>query len=123
MTDSNAFPSEGLLEIKCPWKHRHCTVKDACKNPSFYCELQSDVPCLKIDHFYHYQVQGQLAITGRSWCDFAVYTTQDFHIQRIYLDREFWSSVEERLVEFYLSCVLPEFVHTQGVNKIRSLLC
>ena len=122
VNDPNSLPSEGLLEVKCPWKHCHCTVKDACMDPSFCCELQCGIPCLKSSHVYYYQIQGQLAITRQSWCDFVVYTTQDLHVERIFFNREFWSFVEGKLIEFYIACVLPQLVHSKGVTEIRSLL-
>ena len=122
VTDPNSFPPEGLLEIKCPWKFRDCTITDACRDSSFCCELQSSTAHLKTTHVYYYQVQGQLAITGRSWCDFVVYTTKDIHVERIFFDSNFWSSVEVRLTEFYLTCLLPQFVHSKGIDGLKSLL-
>ena len=75
VTDQTSFSSNGILEIKCSWKFKDCTIIDACQDSSFCCKLQSGIPRLKNNHAYYYQVEGQLAITGRSWCDFVVYTT------------------------------------------------
>lgn len=122
VTDPTSFPSDGILEIKCPWKYKDCTVVEACQDSSFYCKLESGIPRLMITHAYYYQVQGQLAITRRSWCDFVVYTTKDLHVERIYFDREFWSCAEVKLVDFYISCVLPQIVHSKGTDGLTFFL-
>lgn len=48
---------EGLLEIKCPLAHTQVEYLRECTIPSIY------IP----------QVQGQLLVTGRKWCDFLSY--------------------------------------------------
>ena len=37
----------GLLEIKCPYTLRNLTPEDACKDPSFYCEIVEGKPRFK----------------------------------------------------------------------------
>jgi putative phage-type endonuclease len=74
--------SEGLLEIKCLWGRR--TQKeigqfDHCPN-----------------RFYD-QIQGQLAICDREWCDLMIYIPptgrfKNYCILRIPRDREYWSN-------------------------------
>jgi hypothetical protein len=77
---------------------------------------------LKKKHNYFYQVQGQLAITGRDYCDFILLTNDgDLFIQRIDRDRAFWNAIEPVLVEFYKECLLPEMIdprHERG-EQIR----
>ena len=87
VVDPTAFAPDGLLEVKCPWSCRDKTVVDACQDSSFCCELQCGSPRLKVTNTYYYQVQGQMAVTGRSWCDFMVYTNVQVHLERIFLIR------------------------------------
>ena len=61
----------GLLEIKFPFSKRGDTLEQAASDPNFYMEKHGETFCLKKDHFYYAQVQGQLAITGLLWCDFS----------------------------------------------------
>jgi len=114
--DPTSFISEGVLEVKCPWKHRHETVANACQDASFCCELQSGSPKLKTTHTYYYQIQGQMAVTGRPWCDFIIYTNEDLHVERIYYDPDFWSTAEAKLLQLYHQCVLPQLVHCKGTK-------
>lgn len=49
---------EGLLEIKCPAAHTHMSYL---LNPE------------RLENAYRVQVQGQLLVTGRAWCDLVSY--------------------------------------------------
>jgi len=74
--------SEGLLEIKCLWGRRNqneLTPFDHCPNRFFD------------------QIQGQLAICDREWCDLMIYIPpkgkkRNHSILRIPRDREYWSN-------------------------------
>ena len=60
-TEDNPY---GILEIKCPYKHRNVTPQIACAGDSqFHQEMIDDFPTLKATHKYYYQVQGQMGIT------------------------------------------------------------
>ena len=64
-----------IVEVKCPFGARDQTVEEACKaNKGFCCKISNGKPSLKFDH---YQIQGQMAITGIHKCDFAVWTPGD----------------------------------------------
>ena len=60
------------LEVKCPYSVRDRTPEEACSASNFYCNLRKLK--LKETHQYFAQVQGQMAIGERMWCDFVVYT-------------------------------------------------
>ena len=74
---------KGVVEVKCPFKHKDSDITQ--DRPAFL-----DANWLsKKNHAYFAQVQGQMAIVGRDWCDFVVYTPQKQVIQRIIFDQEF----------------------------------
>ena len=85
---------------------------------------------LKESHQYYAQVQGQMAVGERIWCDFVVYTQKGFSIQRIPLDKSFWENAFTKLKLFYDNCVVPEIVspmHAVGLpvrdmSKLQFLL-
>ena len=56
---------QGLLEIKCPF-----SAKDHTFVNSKTCNFLIDTGYLNLKHRYYTQVQGQLLVTGRSFCDF-----------------------------------------------------
>lgn len=75
---------DGVIEIKCPYSGRECHPKEL----SGKLFLNGDGR-LKHSHKYYTQVQGQLAITDRRFCDFIVWTPKGFVHERITLDVPF----------------------------------
>lgn len=69
----------GLLEVKCPASKSGQAVLDACMDITFSAEVVSGEMRLKRTHTYFYQVQGQLGVTQKPWCDFVTYA--DLHQQ------------------------------------------
>lgn len=112
---SSAYPF-GFLEVKCPYSHRDDTPLEACSDSKFCCELQyTSSGCasvkLKHSHPYYCQIQGQMAIGNRPWCDFVIYTLKGISVERVHFDSEFWSNkLLPKLIEFYDCCMAPEIV-------------
>ena len=96
------------------------TVLQACMDRNFCCATQDGIPKLKREHAYFYQIQGQLYITSREWCDFVVYLkdvdteNENTHLERIYKDDSFVTSMVAKLEEFYTQCLAPMNVHFNG---------
>ena len=114
--DPHSNDNYGLAEIKCPFKYRNCSPNDAAKESDFCCELVTtpngqSVLELKRSHPYYAQVQGQMAITSRKWCDFVIYTTKGISIKRIIYNEEFWNKqLLPKLTDFYDNCLCPSIV-------------
>lgn len=82
--------AEGLIEIKCPQRmyqplidYTELVKQGRCPDPEYR------------DHVWksHYcQIMGNLAVTGRAWCDYVVYCPQDDRVfaQRFAMDVPFW---------------------------------
>jgi putative phage-type endonuclease len=76
---------DGLLEIKCPKAETHIEYLLNGKLPTAYFQ----------------QVQGQLLVTGRKWCDFMSYVLNlKPFIIRVGRDEEFIKKLEQALIEF-----------------------
>ena len=118
----------GLIEIKCQYKYRNVTPEEACINSDFCSTLclQGGTRTIKLkqNHHYYSQIQGQLAITGRKWCDFVIYTDKGLTVETISFNESFWKDkLLPALSSFYKSCVAPEIVspvHLVGM-RIRDL--
>ena len=102
----------GIFEIKSPYSQRNKTPREACDSPGFYCNVNNGgIISLRKNHSYYCQVQGQMAISERSWCDFVIYTTKEINIQRIPFEPTFWNNeLLPKLIEFYDKCMAPEIV-------------
>lgn len=82
---------------------------------------------LKHTHPYYCQVQGQMAIMEREWCDFILYTGKAINVERVTFDSDFWNNkLLPKLIDFYDNCLAPEIVclvHVLGipVGKLRDM--
>ena len=118
----------GFLEVKCPYSCRNISPTEACSTSGFFCTLETDSDGsqhlhLKSNHAYFAQIQGQMGIGDRPWCDFVVYTLKGISVSRVKFDNKFWEGALPKLVSFYNNCVAPEIVspvHTLGI-PIRDL--
>ena len=110
---SNPF---GLVEIKCPYSYRKSTPFEAGEMTDFCSTVVDNLDGtkqlkLKHSHVYFCQIQGQMAITERKWCDFVIYTERGINIERIEYDSDFWdNSLLPKLIRFYDNCLAPEIV-------------
>ena len=100
---------DGLLEIKCPEKYKHVdprTVqhKTFCLQPGRYGMHLSKC------HDIYYQIQGQLAICERQYCDFVCWTEGGMYVERIDYDEEFFEKMRPGLDRFFVEVMLPRIL-------------
>lgn len=106
----------GFIEVKCPYSQRNCTPLDACLTPRFFCELQLQFAKLKNNHPYYAQIQGQMAVGQRPWCDFVVFTSVGLSVERVNFNEEYWqNALLPKLETFYDNCLAPEIVSPVNV--------
>ena len=119
----------GFLEVKCPYSKRNVTPEDACTSPDICCVIDSSSPGerklrLKRNRIYYAQVQGQMGIGERQWCDFVIYTSKGVNIEGVNFDQHFWKyELLPKLISFYDNSVAPEIVspvHVLGL-PVRDL--
>ena len=103
VTDPSEQQPHRLMKIKCPAHAEKLSLFDLCtkkgyKSP-FYLQHTDDKYELKKRNSYYYQnnqIQGQLHITRRNWCDFVVWipsmTIDNLFVERIYYDDYLWSN-------------------------------
>lgn len=94
---SNKNQPFGFLEVKCPYSHRNRTPIEAASTPGFCCSIElhesgdtnTQVLKLRQNHIYYAQIQGQMAVGGRTWCDFVIFTTKAISVERITFDNNY----------------------------------
>lgn len=71
---------EGLVEYKCP--------------DIFYDDVKP---------IYMAQIQGEMAILGRKWCDYVVFCIPEskFYVKRILFDKDYWDKLYSQIVAFF----------------------
>ena len=73
------------------------TPLEASEDPTLCCEAVNRQCKLKRDHAYFVQVQGQMGVTGASWCDFIIYTKKGISVERIAFDPAYWAELRQKL--------------------------
>lgn len=74
----------GLLEIKCPLSVSHASP--TAENLPYLYKVGPDTR-LKKSHAYYTQIQAQLEVCNKKWCDFFIFTKHGFHLERIEFDK------------------------------------
>ena len=103
---------KGIVEIKCPFID--CKPKPG--KPSYLKKVDGKV-VLNRSHPYFTQIQMQLAITERAWCDFYVYNPRGSVTERIFLDEKFWEKVLSNCKYFFTTFVVP-YLMEQAVPEV-----
>ena len=119
----------GLVEIKCPYLGRNKAPQEA---PSLYSSKKAPF-CAELDennhlklsttHNYYYQVMGQMAISGKKWVDFVIWTKSgEPSIERIHFDEALWKNMIPKLQSFYEYGLVAE-LYTGRVRRGIPLYC
>lgn len=61
---------------------------------------------------FFFQVQTQMFLSGRKYCDFVAWTPSSISIQRIFPDEQLWEVITTKAETFFYRCVLPELLAT-----------
>ena len=97
---------DGIIEIKCPFSVRDGKPEDLVGRKGSFLNDAG----LNRRHKYHTQVQGQLEICRKTFCDFVAWTSNGLFIQRIYKDQRYVENIVKKLTSFYVESMLPELM-------------
>ena len=110
---------DGLLEIKSLKVFKENTIEDVTSGNvsiakdvlSRQCFSIKDGKCyLKTSHSYYYQIQMQLLVTERKFCDFVLYAQQGpVSTERIYVDVDARDDILSNLTAFWERVIAREF--------------
>ncbi|KAH7953706.1 hypothetical protein HPB49_011505 [Dermacentor silvarum] len=79
--------------------------------------LQGGKLRLRTDHAYYYQVQLQMLVCKKTYCDVIVWTTKDFVTLRVYKDSSLCKSMVQRCQLYFECAVLPELCFSHWTNR------
>lgn len=113
-----------IVEIKCPYSAREMSPKDAItKKIIKFANLKNEQLYLNRNHPYYFQVQGQLLVTRKKFCYFAIWTPKGLIYERIKQDLELWSSIRPKLKSFYFDYYLPELIKEEMNQSLLLDVC
>ncbi|KAL3889805.1 hypothetical protein ACJMK2_002133 [Sinanodonta woodiana] len=96
---------DGCLEIKCPYSMKDKPILDV---P--WLLLINNKLTIDCKHTYYFQMQMQMFLSDRQYCDFYVWCPNDHHYERLYRDNELWQTMSNKALEFHSKCVMPELL-------------
>ena len=100
----------GLLEIKCPYKYRDCNI-ESINDSDFYLRLnEANEWEVNTEHEYYFQIQGQMGIWDKPYCDFFCWTLKGNITVRVTYDHDFFEQMVVKLQHFFTKYVLPELM-------------
>ena len=112
---------DGVLEIKCPYSARDfATIKEASSKHQIGLEYDKDGnPQFPRTHKYYYQVQAQMYVTERKFCDFVVWSRHDLVCIRIPWNEIFIQEKLTKVLEFYEEYILPEIIDSRKERGMK----
>ena len=99
----------GLIEIKCPYKHRN-DIHNMSQILHFY--LTSDetgAVSLRQGHQFYYHIQGQVAVCDREFCDFVCWTSRGMHMEPIVIDLHHLVAIKPMFIVFVTPSIGSSF--------------
>jgi len=86
------------LEVKCPYCIRNCDDHETFSEKLTYLvAADGGSYALKHNHAYYFQVQGELFLANKEYCDLVVWAPNNvFFLQRIHRDEELWEQIVAR---------------------------
>lgn len=104
--DPKERPSFGLVHVKCTNVRSFTDCR--------FLNYKDGVLHLKKPHSYYWQIQGEMMVTGTSWCDLVVFSGKDILVQRIYRDKAMIKIMKGKLDDFFFYYYLPSLFKTHG---------
>lgn len=106
-----------IVEVKCPYTCKDITPEEGVSRR--FITFWDKSGKINKKHHWYFQVQGQLRMTQAKSCFFLCYSDIGIKIEEIPRCDQFWEQhMEEKLILFYDSCLLPELIDSR---KIRNM--
>ena len=108
----------GLVEIKCP-----ATIigKEPSAENYKHLEIINEQPYLNKTSPYYFEIQGQLVVTGRQYCDFFVFSFRGHLNIRVEFNEQFWVELLDNLDWFFRNFVAPELLLGKMKKNLDSI--
>ena len=98
------------LEIKCPFTGREKFIFEFLGDDLFLLE-KTAITELNVNRNYYYQILSLLLfVTKKNYCDFFLWTTKDWHLERISIDMEICNEMIVPSRKFFKICILPKIL-------------
>ena len=94
------------MEIKCTFTHQHKYTKDIAREGNYNVHLLNGEVKLNQNCSWYAQIQTQLFVTSKTWCDFVLFTHKDIAVDRIYFNQEYFEKCLSKATEFFFKFLI-----------------
>ena len=84
-------------------------------------EIINEQPYLNKTSPYYFEIQGQLVVTGRQYCDFFVFSFRGHLNIRVEFNEQFWVELLDNLDWFFRNFVAPELLLGKMKKNLDSI--
>lgn len=98
----------GIVEVKCPYSAAQEPLMDLILSGRSCLQVINNEVMLDRKHEYYYQIQLQLLMSKRNFCDFVVWSAGDWFCERITFDNSFIQNTIPKALDFFRDAVLIE---------------
>lgn len=119
LVDCECHPP-GLIEIKCPHSLKDTDIQTVTRELLYHLVEGDANRELKHTSPFYTQVQVQMAVTGRQWCDFVIFTegaAPYISITRVEFDLSFWQKALPKLSTFFKTCIEPKLLSVASCSE------
>lgn len=121
-TPDGIIGDDTIVEIKCPYAARQMSPIDAMLHKIADIHRifeKTDDTRMNQRHAYYFQVQGQLHITQKDHCIFAIWTPLGLKYTTVERDDTFWKErMLPQLKRFYEDCLVPEIIDSRVARNM-----
>ena len=135
VVDPSATDKYGLLEIKCLQCFKNVApgqiqqgladnliTKKQINQSCFKLDTNS-LPKLRTTHAYYYQVQFQMAVMDRTWCDFVLWSPKGSpSVERIFRDEQLIDTMVKSGVKLWKHIIAPECFEMRAPRRLMPVL-
>lgn len=107
---------DGLIEVKCCSVHRNLFVHEIPDIDKDFC-LAPKTLKLKQSHRYFSQIQFQMYVCQKEFCDFVMFTDKGIFYQTVYYDPSFVRQMIDKCLKFTFDHLLPEIIFQKTETK------
>lgn len=114
----------GCVEVKCPYLLSDKSSLEEFANKKYTClNFSNGEYSLDLNHCYYYQIQCQMFVTDRKYCDFVIWSKAVLYIERVFYNDEFCQENVTKALNFHKYVIKPEllsryFTEKGGIGKL-----
>ena len=82
-----------------------------------YIEFDEDRNIHLIQNHKYYQIQTRLGVSNNEYCDFFVYTSHGYYLEKINFNENLWAELVDGLTNFWKKIIALELLHKNIYTK------